>query len=193
MTKRKGKSNSQRECGKCDKLGKLIAALMASDVTVMGEIEQRLSQEFGEIDLMSTLFPFNHTNYYTKEMGPELHKKFISFYKMVAVENLPDIKNVTNNIEQQYAIDGKRRINIDPGYVTHAQMVLATTKPYSHRIYLGKGIFAELTYLCKGKAFYPLEWTYPDYREQLSIDFFQQVRKKYLQQMQELRRQNSIT
>jgi hypothetical protein len=154
----------------------------------MNEVEQRLSKKFGEIDLVSDLFPFDYTDYYTQEMGGNLQKKFISFSEMVTIETLPDIKNFTNAVEQQYANDGKRRINIDPGYVTHAQMVLATTKPYTHRIYLGKGIYAELTYICRRKVFHSLELTYPDYREQFSIDFFQQVREKYLQQMRTRRK-----
>ena len=102
---------------------------------------------------------------------------------MAIIGNLPDIKNFTNEVEQQFANAGKRRINIDPGYVTHAQMVLATTKDYTHRIYLGKGIYADLTYICREKVFHTLEWTYPDYRKKSSLDFFQRVREKYLQQM----------
>jgi hypothetical protein len=165
------------------KLGKLIAALMSSDIGLITEIEQRLAERFGKIDLVSDLFPFDYTDYYTEEMGGNLQKKFISFAEMVAIESLPDIKNLTNEVEQRYALDEKRRINIDPGYVTHAQMVLATTKDYTHRIYLGKGIYAELTYVCREKVFHILEWTYPDYREKLSLDFFQRVRETYLQQM----------
>jgi hypothetical protein len=156
---------------------------MSSDTTLMNEIERRLSEKFGEIDLASDLFSFNYTDYYTQEMGGNLQKKFISFSEMVMIETLPDIKNFTNDVEQQHTDDGKRRINIDPGYVTHAQMVLATTKPYTHRIYLGKGIYADLTYICRRKMFHTLEWTYPDYRENFSLNFFQQIREKYLQQM----------
>jgi len=182
MTRKNEKSTSQKESGK---LGKLIAALMSSDLALMRAIEGRLSEKFGAIDLVSDLFPFDYTNYYTPEMGTQLQKKFISFDEMLAIEHLPEIKNLTNAVEQEYAIDGKRRINIDPGYVTHAQMVLATTKDYSHRIYLGYGIYAELTYVCRKKVFQTLEWTYPDYREQHSIEFFQQVREKYLQQIRE--------
>ncbi len=181
MTTRTIKSTlSRQEYGRW---GKLIVALMSSDLMLMSQITQQLSEQFGKIDHMSAVFPFHYTDYYTAEMGANLQKQFLSFDDMVAIESLPDIKHWTITIEQQYRLEGKRRINIDPGYVTHAQMVLATTKPYSHRIYLGKGIYAELTYLCKGKIFYPLAWTYPDYREKFSLDFFLQVRKKYLQQM----------
>jgi hypothetical protein len=149
----------------------------------MHEIEQRLSEKFGKCDLQSELFPFDFSDYYTPEMGKDLQKKFLSFAEMILLETLPQIKHFTNDVEQQYARHDKRRINIDPGYVTHAQMVLATTKDYSHRIYLGKGIHAELTYLCVKKRFHQLAWTYPDYRTPLARKFFEQVRLKYLQQM----------
>ncbi len=147
----------------------------------MNEIERQLSEKFGELELVSDVFPFDQTEYYTPEMGPNLQKKFISFAAIIQIETLPKIKHFTNAIEQQYAVNHKRQINIDPGYVTHAQMVLATTKGFSHRIYLSQGIYAELTYLCKGKHFYPLEWTYPDYREDFAREFFRSVRQKYLQ------------
>ncbi len=166
------------------KYGKLIVALISSDLSLMSAIEQELSKKFGEWELVSELFSFSDfTGYYTPEMGEHLQKKFMSVSEMIRLEDLPDIKHFTNDAEQRHSMDSKRRINIDPGYVTHAQMVLATTKDYSHRIYLGKGIHAELTYICKKKEFCPLEWTYPDYRERNAIEFFEKVRHIYLQQM----------
>ena len=163
--------------------GKLIAAILSSEIALISEIEQRLTAQFGAIDLVSDLFLFDYTDYYTAEMGGNLQKKFLSFAELIPIENLPDIKHATTALEEQYAIDDKRRINIDPGYVTYAQMVLATTKDYTHRIYLGKGIYAELTYICHKKVFQPMAWTYPDYRQPFAIEFFQRVREKYGEQM----------
>ena len=172
----------------CAREGKLIAALMSSESALIDELVHRLSQDFGSLELSSEAYLFDDfSHYYALEMGTGLYKKFISFAPMMAVEALPEVKLHTNAIEQEYAVDGKRRINIDPGYVTHAQMVLATTKAFSHRIYLGQGIFAELTYLCKGKEFYPLEWTYPDYRESFTRRFFRQVREAYLRETRQRR------
>lgn len=169
--------------------GKLIAALMSSESALITSVEERLAERFGTIEFRSDLFLFDaYSGYYQPEMGSNLSKKFISFTPIIAVETLPDIKQQTNAMEQEYLSDGRRRINIDPGYVTHAHLVLATTKPYSHRIYLRHGIFAELTYLCKGKEFYPLEWTYPDYREAFAREFFLRVRLAYLQQRRAQRR-----
>jgi hypothetical protein len=164
--------------------GKLIVALTSSSLLLMERVEQQLSQTFGHYSSKSDLFSFDDfTSYYTAEMGTSLQKKFVSFQRMIPLEELSDIKLLTNGIEQQSAQDGKRRINLDPGYVTHAQMVLATTKNYSHRIYIGKGIHGELTYIYKKKAFHFLEWTYPDYREPWVITFFENVRKEYLKQV----------
>ena len=168
----------------------MITALMSSEKDLVAEIEQLLCDMFGPLEMISTFYLFDaYSDYYAKEMGTQLQKKFVSFADMIKIDRLPAIKHTTNAIEQQYAIDDKRRINIDPGYVTHAQMVLATTKAYSHRIYLGQCMFAELTYLCKGKEFYPMEWTYPDYREPFARDFFLQVRTAYLRQMRAKRKQ----
>ncbi len=156
-------------------------ALTSRELSLMEELEAVLSERYGVIELSSDPFCFSDfTSYYEPEMGNNLQKKFISFSGLIPIETLPQIKHETNAVEQHYTVEGKRRINLDPGYVTHAHLVLATTKPYSHRIYLGQGIFAELTYLCKGKNFYPLEWTYFDYREDFVKEFFVNVRRSYL-------------
>lgn len=165
---------------------KLIAALMSSDLTLMEEVEQQLATKFGDYDLKSKVFSFDDfSHYYAPEMGEGLQKRFVSFAAMIRLEELAKVKNFTNDLEQQYVIGGKRQINVDPGYLTHAQMVLATTKDYSHRIYLGQGIHAELTYIISKKTFRSLEWTYPDYRKAWAIEFFGKVRQKYLRQMRE--------
>lgn len=167
--------------------GKLIAALTSSDPELMAAIEQQLAQKFSPCDAKSDRYDFDaFTSYYQAEMGTGLQKCFLSFSEMILVETLPEIKLLTNDLEQAHAVGAKRRINIDPGYVTFAHMVLATTKPYTHRIYLGKGIHAEMTYLCKKRVFHTLEWTYPDYRTPFAIAFFEGVRKTLLRQMREL-------
>jgi len=156
---------------------------MSSDLGLIETVERRLRDEFGEIELVSALYAFDFTPYYQPEMGPDQQKKFLSFTPLIEIERLPAIKHRTNAIEQEYARASKRRINIDPGYVTHAQLILATTKDYTHRIYLGQGIYADLSYVCRRAGFQPLEWTYPDYRQPLALDFFQRVRETYLQAM----------
>jgi hypothetical protein len=85
----------------------------------------------------------------------------------------------TNDLEHEHSSNGKRVVNIDPGYLLHERFVLATGKNYSHRIYIGKGIYADLTLIYAKGGFKPLPWTYPDYASEIIITFLEQVRKKY--------------
>jgi hypothetical protein len=91
---------------------------------------------------------------------------------------------MTNRLEKKYAApDGNRRINIDPGYIRLEHVILATTKGYAHRPYLRGGIYADLTLIYRNKSFQPLEWTYPDYRQEEVIALFNQFRKRYLEDL----------
>jgi len=142
---------------------------------------EELGFVFGEIDFMSERFPFAFTSYYEKEMGSSLFRHFITFKDLRSIPRLPEIKLTTNRLEEQWATrEGNRRINLDPGYLCLHHVVLATTKGYTHRPYLRDGIYADLTLIYRDKSFQPLEWTYPDYRQASVIDFFNQVRKRYL-------------
>ena len=95
------------------------------------------------------------------------------------------MKLFTNNLEQEFTSQGKRQINLDPGYIDLSKLVLATTKNHQHRLYLGQGIFAEVTLRFVRKSFRPWEWTYPDYRTDHYIRFFNQVRQTYLEQLRQ--------
>lgn len=163
---------------------KLFMSLIASDDFVIKEVTLELSQIYGEIDFMSEKLPFNFTDYYNKEMGENLFRHFITFKSLILMTILPDIKNETNRVEKKYASsNGNRRINIDPGYICLYHVILATTKGYTHRPYLRDGIYADLTLIYKNKSFQPLEWTYPDYRQEDTIKLFNKIRKDYLESL----------
>jgi len=139
---------------------------------------------FGAIDFISERFPFHFTDYYTAEMGPHLFRHFITFECLISIPNLPDIKKETNRLEEKYATPvGNRRINIDPGYICLEHVILSTTKGYTHRPYLRDGIYADLTLIYRNKSFKPLEWTYPDYRQEEIIGLFNQFRKNYIEDL----------
>ncbi|HSB05922.1 MAG TPA: DUF4416 family protein [Thermodesulfobacteriota bacterium] len=160
---------------------RLFMSLIVSSEDILPEGQKALEAMFGEIDLVSQRFPFDFTDYYAKEMGSRLFRHFVTFKDMIPIPRLPEIKLTTNRLEEQLATqEGNRRINIDPGYLCLHHVVLATTKGYSHRPYLRDGIYADLTLIYRNKSFQSLEWTYPDYRQAPVIDFFNQLRKKYL-------------
>lgn len=137
-----------------------------------------LKENFGEVLLKSEVIPFIHTTYYNKEMGDDLLRQWYAFDNLVVPDVLADMKHRTNEIEESFLNNNSgRKVNIDPGFITLSNLILASTKDFSHRIYIGKGIYAEVTFIYKNKAFVPLEWTYPDHQEPKALEFFQKARE----------------
>jgi hypothetical protein len=155
---------------------KLIMSIFTKDVALFEAIEKILTKKFGPLDFISPILEFSQTEYYQREFGPGLRRKFISFRKLIPPDNLWRIKAITNILEKKFTKDKKRQINLDPGYISQANLVLATTKDFSHRIYIKKGIYQEVTLLFKNKTFEALPWTYPDYQSQALIDIFIKIR-----------------
>lgn len=166
---------------------KLFTGLITNRVIQIPKCERELVSKFGPIDLKSELIDFTHTHYYEKEMGIGLKRKFLSFESLILPDKIVNIKLFTNKLEKKFQDrDNNRTVNIDPGYITDAKLILATTKDYSHRIYLQKGIYAEVTLCYKDGSFHPWPWTYPDYRTQEYISFFNKVREKYMKQLRQV-------
>jgi len=159
---------------------KLFIAILAPE-SLLADAESSLSAAFGPLDLKSEVFPFSFTDYYEAEMGPGLSRRFVAAEALIAQNTLPEIKHRTNQIEGQFSPAGertlRRRINIDPGYLTPAKVVLASTKDYAHRIYLDQGIFGDLHLRYEQGAYQPLPWTYPDYRTRQALTFFTELRR----------------
>lgn len=162
----------------------LVMAIMADSLTRLEQAKISLMKRFSRIELESDPYPFIYSSYYEKEMGKGLIKQFLSFAEPIEMDKLREIKIATNRLEEDMASkqEGRltRTVNIDPGYLSLAQLVLASTKNYSHRIYLGGGIFAEVTLIYRHGGFQPLDWTYPDYRTELARQFFVRVRERLL-------------
>ncbi len=158
----------------------LVAGIMYSEETLRDQAIAAFTDRYGDVELRSEAFRFDMTDYYASEMGDCISKQYICFHNPVEMGDLPSIKHFTNEIEMEYAcnIHGQphRQVNIDPGYVTLAKLVLASTKDYSHRIYLAEGIYGETTLRYIHDSFIAIDTTYPDYRTPLAIDFFNAVR-----------------
>jgi hypothetical protein len=159
---------------------KLAIGFIYKDEAFFIKSRDKLKRKFGKIDFQSEPIDFNYTAYYEKEMGVGLKRRFVSFSKLIPIQDLYRIKLYTNRLEAKFLNSGARRVNIDPGYVDLAKLVLASTKDYAHRIYLRKGIFAEITLSYRSNSFVPNAWTYPDYCSQEYIDIFNNIRKLYV-------------
>jgi len=129
------------------------------------------------------MLPFGHTDYYGREFGADLMRRVYTFAQLVDPGTLADIKLETNELESHWSLEGRRLVNLDPGYVSLAKLVLATTKNNAHRVYIGKGIFAEVTLRFRAGHFTGLEWTYPDYASPDYCALFDGIRSRYLRQL----------
>jgi hypothetical protein len=158
----------------CGLIGREETVAAASDLVV---------RRFGEIDCESATVPFAFTGYYAEEMGEHLVRKWVSFRPLRERAYLALAKHAAVALERDLSRDGRRQVNIDPGYVDGAQVVLSTAKNFSHRIYIGSGYYAEVTLIYEHKAFKFLEWTYPDYRTPEALGFFDEARSAYLNQV----------
>lgn len=165
---------------------KLVIGLIFKEEIVLIKTQKILSRLFGEIDYASPIIPFLLTDYYEGEMGSGLKRKFCSFKKLIPAQKLAEIKILTNKIEAGFSREKSRKINIDPGYLTMAKLVLASTKDYYHRVQISKNIFAEITLYYKHKGFHFFEWTYPDYKSAEYIKVLQQIRGIYAQQIKKI-------
>jgi len=159
---------------------KLFCALLVAPTISVDEVETVLAQTYGAIVLRSTPMPFTQTTYYACEMGSTLTRRYLAFDPLISIAALATVKHMTNRLEAMWStLQGQRRVNIDPGYLDLAKVVLASTKDHSHRLYIGDGMFAEVTLRYRQHAFQPWEWTYPDYRVPATLTFFQQLRELY--------------
>lgn len=162
---------------------KLIVSLFSYEKSLIDAVISQLEGMFGQKDWISPELWFDRTRYYEREMGWPLHRRFITFENLIRPEALVDIKIRTNGVEDQYKTDEKRRINIDPGYVAMERLVLATGKNYTHRMYLSRGIYGDLTLVFTKGGFRPLEWTYRDYADKEVVEHLNEVRERYKKQL----------
>jgi hypothetical protein len=167
---------------------KLFSGFIYRSEALYQAIKERLAGSFSPVDLESDVFAFDFTTYYNQEMGTPLFRRFVSFKELIPPEQLPGTKLLTNQIELESACEGNRVINLDPGYLSDANVVIATTKNYYQRIPLQKGIYAHMEYVIKGKNICLLEWTYPDFKSAGYLDFFQRLLRLYKSEIKEMRK-----
>jgi Domain of unknown function (DUF4416) len=164
---------------------KLVCGILYKDAEWLHLGLQDLEDKFGSPDFQSEPIEFTFTDYYYKEMGKPLSRVFVSFARLIDSADLADVKLYTNSVEEKHALQagGSRVLNLDPGYINGAAFILATSKNFAHRIYLGKGVFAQQELLFEKKRVQSLDWTYPDYRSYEYQEMLRKIRDAYLQQL----------
>ena len=167
----------------------LIMAVFSRYEEALEWSRQQAAQAWGPLALSSDVFDFDETPYYEKSMGPALKKQLLAFSQLIDPGQLADIKLATNQWEVDYATQQPRPeprpVNLDPGYLTEAKLVLATTKDRDHRMYIGQGIFAEVTLYYHGRRWCDRPWTYPDYQRDDYHQFFSRCREFLREQLRD--------
>ena len=157
---------------------KLLIGLLFHKPEVHLQALRTLQETFGPLDFITQPEPFTFTTYYDREMGPGLMRQTIAFLDLVDPATLADVKAGTNAVEQRFARQDSRTINIDPGILCEERLVLATGKNFTHRIYLRDGIYADLTLIYQKGSYRALPWTYPDYQTPRLLHFLGALRQK---------------
>ena len=161
---------------------KLFVGMLSPEPALFNTCADLLCKDYGPVDYQSEIVPWTNSDFYREEMGPGILRKFIFFERLLDPGDLSSVKINTTRIEKSLALQAgtrtRRRINLDPGYVTEAKVVLATTKDYSHRLYIGNGIYAEVTlrYGNKDRSFTAFDHTYLDYCSETYIAMFNEAR-----------------
>ena len=143
----------------------------------------QLTSEFGTVDIVSREFEFVETDYYENEMGRNLRRRFHSFETLRVESDLVLFKKFAARIEAKYSKEGKRTVNIDPGYLDFYKVVLASSKYAGHRIYIGNGVYADMILLFEKGKYKPFSWTFPDFRSGKYDQWLLAVRKKFKMQV----------
>ena len=156
----------------------LIAGVLYANAGLLEQVEEALAARISPIELRSEPFAFDVTGYYGPEMGGDLKRVLYAFRDLVGPETIADVKLATNDVEAYFAASGRRRVNIDPGYIDFHKLVLASAKFLGQKIYIGKGIYADPT-LYYDKGWKPHPWGFPDFKDGRYNDFLTRVRGAY--------------
>ncbi len=158
---------------------KLLASVIYRDEERFADARDLFARRFGAVERVSGPFPFDFTEYYAREMGTPLVRRFVVAADLVARDSLAAAKAAAEGIEDALAVGGRRTVNVDPGLLTGESFILATGKNYSHRVYLRDGVFADLALVYRKGAYRALPWTYPDYASDAVRAFLADVRSAY--------------
>ena len=163
---------------------KLVVAVLCSNPDALAKSCEGLRSRRGGIDHQGAARPFNLTDYYEKEMGTELGRSILSFDRLASPDELVDFKHECVELEHSLAeSSGQRAVNLDPGYLDHGKLVLASLKAAGQKIYLARGVYADLVGRYGRGRYRPFEWTFPDFAAGLYDEELAAIRERYLEQL----------
>ena len=162
---------------------KLFCGILYSDEERYQKALAALTEKYGRIDFTSPVYPFDVTDYYVSEMGSPIYRVFVAFAELIGPNELARIKIECNRIEDELAVQGRRKVNLDPGYLDYDKVVLASAKYNAHKIYLDYGIYADTTMMYARGHYQPSSWAFPDFKSGAYEKTFLDIRAKYKGQL----------
>jgi len=165
---------------------KYFTAILFSSPDLFTGAKRILREKWGRLDLEGESRLFEVTDYYQPEMGSPLYRSIVSFAELMDPSEIVERKLSCNNIEDDLALGSKRRVNLDAGYLDHNKVVLASAKAAGQKIYLDRGIYADLAGRYKSGRYQPFEWSFPDFKDGRYDRELLSIRKRYLSQLNEL-------
>ena len=166
---------------------KLIIGILAADRQCLEMARLKVIETFGQADLVSPVYPFDMTEYYKEQTGADILRQFVSIEQLIDPGRLAEVKHKTNQMEKELAESLKtpfpRPVNFDPGYVEPSKLVLASTKNFAHRVYIGSGIWAEVTLTYNKGLWQVYPYTFPDFKSGRYSEFLSEVREKLVGQL----------
>jgi Domain of unknown function (DUF4416) len=167
---------------------RLLVSLLAGSQEPCRRAVQALVAGLGPLVWWSQPLPFTWTDYYEPEMGPGLVRRLAAFQRLAPPGELAAVKGLCQEVEAGLSDQGRRRVNLDPGLLSKDSLVLATHKYSGHRLALAPGVYGEITLYFAAGQYRPLPWTYPDYADQEMRGLLLVLRRRYLWQLNQLRR-----
>jgi len=162
-----------------------FAALLYREEAPLATALEALEELWSPLALRGAAHPFDRTDYYAPEMGEGLQRLLVAFSVLVPPTWLVPAKHEAARLEDILRTDGKRRVNIDVGYLDLYKVVLASWKHRGHKLYLDQGVWGDLTLTFAKGAYRPLEWTFPDFRTGLYDTELHAMREAYKAQLRE--------
>lgn len=166
---------------------KLFMGILYSDEDLLSRAVRRLEESLGPLDYRGQSVLFQVTDYYREEMGHPIQRIFISFKDLIDPARLVEITLAAKEIEDELALDGQRKVNLDPGYMDVCKVVLASAKYNGQKIYLAHGIYADPTLRYEKGHFHPYPGSFPDFKNGSYEKVFLRIRELYKAQMRKSR------
>jgi hypothetical protein len=156
-----------------------VCSCLISKPALLPLVEAALESEFGAIARRSDPFDFDTSDYYRDEMGNDIKRYWYCFRDLFPPEKLPAARLASAGIEERFMDEGSRRINLDPGYLDHGKLVLASMKEAPDKIYLGDGVWAHTCLHYRFGGFVAPDHSFPDFKDGRFDGFMMEARALY--------------